>query len=173
MELIELKKESATEETYNKESRQTREKKIKVNNYYKQKNLKKKKIITPSCIITPNHINQTMNTATVNLEKQNLKKHTNQEDKTRNKKINYQFILQNLSKMVRKHGIFLDSTQNYNEIIAYHDYNVSVFLENKKILLSVRFIVGHYPEFKNKCNTHGNNISNLKSDFLFTSMFFA
>ena len=172
MELIELRRELATEETYDKESRQTREKKIQVNKYYKQRSRKKKKTTTTSGITTNNQI---MNTVTLNLDKQDLKKQNNkekiqkeninQDEKSKNKKINYQFILQNLSKMVRKDGIFLDSTQNYNEIIAYHDYNVSIFIENRKIWLSVRFIVGHYPDFKNKCHIHGNNISNFKSDF--------
>jgi ATP-dependent RNA helicase SUPV3L1/SUV3 len=174
MEFLVKEKEIQEEENYDKISRQTRTKQLKINNYFKQK--KRKKPINP--------ITKSINPEVSALVKQEGSKIIQNKEKkipasipnknreqasdrlpSENKRVNYQFIFQNLSKMIRKDGIFLEARDNYAQVYAFKDYNVSVIIENKKLSLGIRFNLGNYADYRVKCQEHGNNISELKRDF--------
>lgn len=153
---------------YDKESRQTREKTIQINKYFKDKQRKKKVTtsqMTSTALLTTPENKTELDKKTLNSNSQDLQPKPKNESNHKNSRINYQFIFQNLTKMVRKDGIFLDSANNYSDVSVFHDYNVCVHINNKKIWLSVRFPIGNFSEFKSKCQEHGNHLSQLKHDF--------
>lgn len=174
MELLLKEKEINNEEdNYDKISRQKRNEQLKINNYFKQK--KRKKTIATNVTQINTEVNTLVKQESKKIiqtkEKKILtstnknKEVTHQKVVSENKRVNYQFIFQNLSKMIRKDGIFLEAIDNYEQVHVFKDYNVSVTIENKKVSLGIRFNLGNYTEYKVKSKEFGNNISEFKRDF--------
>ena len=172
MEFLVKEKEIQEEENYDKISRQTRTKQLKINNYFKQKKRKKPTITKPInpevSALVKKESSKTIQTKEKKIPASIPNKQKEQASErlpSESKRVNYQFIFQNLSKMIRKDGIFLEARDNYAQVYAFKDYNVSVIIENKKLSLGIRFNLGNYADYKVKCQQFGNNISELKRDF--------
>lgn len=190
-----LLKEIPTGTDFGKESRSVREKKIKINNYYRQKRRKKKaEMTTPSnddeniVKFTPklqkdiemlneknlvNVLKDSKIKAVVHKPKDkaksNKKQKQHQGKKTENavpvaKNVDYSFIFNNLAKMIRKFGVFIETNPQFSVARTYRDANVNVVIAEKKISCVVRFCLGEYP-FSEKAKQFGNEIGEMKKDF--------
>lgn len=162
MEFLIIEKEIQKEENYDKISRQTRIEKLKINTYFKKKHKKTSPIIKTVNIDLKKESKEKKISPNTNT-KEAIEPNLNQTSE--NRKVNYQFIFQNLSKMIRKDGVFLEASNNYAQIHAFKDFNVPVIINSKKISLGIRFNIGNFSDYKIKCQQHGNNISDLKRDF--------
>lgn len=189
-----LLKEISTGTDYDKESRSIREKKIKINNYYRQKRRKKKtEMATPLdndniVQFTPklqkdiemlneesivSVLKETKNKNVIHKPKdkaKSIKKQKKFQGKkpeatlSTGKSIDYSFIFNNLSKMIRKFGIFIETNPQFSVARTYRDANVNVVIAEKKISCVVRFCLGEYP-FAEKAKQFGNEIGEMKKDF--------
>ena len=162
MEFLVKEKEIQKEENYDKISRHTRTEQLKINTYFKKKRKKPTPIITKPVIEFKKEIKEKKISPTTKTKETT---DSNVKQASENRKVNFQFIFQNLSKMIRKDGIFLEASNNYAQVYAFKDFNVPVIINNKKISLGIRFNIGNYSDYKMKCQQHGNNISDLKRDF--------
>ena len=142
---------------YEKESRFIREDNIKTNNFYKNKE-KKHKQLKP-VIHSVENINQK---PSINSTNSNSSTNTQKNKKTNRKVNNLQFIFQTVSKSFKKDGIFIYSDKPYNNIDIFKDSNVTLFIDNKKILISVRFLIGKFENFKNISTQYTNDVFKIK-----------
>lgn len=192
-----LLNEISTTVGYGKESRSIREKKIKINNYYKQKIRKNKtKMVTQNndkddivelapqltkeiemlkkeSIASVTNVSKAPKDKNVvhkpkdksrSNKKQRLLNKNAEKPVVNNKGTDYSFIFNNLSKMVRKFGIFIEANPQFTSVRTYRDANVNVIVAEKKISCVVRFCLGEYP-FAEKAKHFGNEIGEMKKDF--------
>lgn len=82
--------------------------------------------------------------------------------KTKN---NLQLMFHNLVKHYKKEGIFLDNKNGYHDISVMKDYNLTTTIGETKTTLTLRAIVGKYPNLKDIVIQHGTHFAPLKKDF--------
>jgi hypothetical protein len=80
-------------------------------------------------------------------------------------KTQLQMMFQSLQKILKKEGVFLETTPQFDTISAMKDYNVQTNIGKQKTSLSLRAIVGEYTNFKNLVLQNHGNFSLLKNDF--------
>lgn len=154
---------------YTKESRLTRQQTIERNNFYHKKNPKSMKYHQQLAQQTssPLSTQETKSTITAELKKELVKEvvdnHPPMKAKLKNQ---LQMMYQNLAKIMKKDGIFLETSSQYEHINVMKDYNVQIIgLKNKKIPLSVRACVGQWDEFRAVVLSSPQNFAQLKSAF--------
>lgn len=80
-------------------------------------------------------------------------------------KTTIQLMFQNISKHYKREGIFFDNSHGYDTIVIMKDFNVQTQIGKTKTNLTLRAIVGQYPNLKEIVSQHGTHFSPLKKDF--------
>lgn len=145
-------KEGEIEHEYIKESRIFRQEKIQLNKKHRKyrKNMTKK---SPQIV----KVEKT--------DKQQKEK-VGEEIKPKLKN-QLQMMYTNLSKIMRKEGIFIEASKSYENIYLRKDYNLQIVgLNNKEHKISVRAEVAIWKEFRKIVTETPNDFSRLKDEFV-------
>ncbi len=158
MDFSDLKPNNLTKEKldyeYIKESRIVREEAIHLNKKHRKpyKNMNKLQTTNTKKTPTPKQ-----------LEKNKIEKNTDIKPKLKNQ---LQMMFNNLGKIMKKEGFFIEANKSYENIHVFKDYNVSIVgLHSKKHQLSVRAEIGVWKEFRKNVVEAPNDFSGLKSNF--------
>lgn len=81
-------------------------------------------------------------------------------------KTQLQMMFNNLSKIMKKEGFFIETNQSYEQIVVMKDYNVQIDgYKDQKHQLSVRAIIGNWKEFRSIIASNPNEFVFVKSVF--------
>ena len=81
-------------------------------------------------------------------------------------KTQLQMMFNNLAKVMKKEGIFIETNQSYEQLSVMKDYNVQITgFKNKKHQLSVRAVIGQWRQFKSIVSANPNEFSLIKHEF--------
>lgn len=80
-------------------------------------------------------------------------------------KANIQLMFQNLSKHYKRDGIFFDNKKGYDNIAVLKDFNIHAQVGQTRTALTLRAVIGYYPDLKQMVMTHGTQFSPLKKHF--------
>lgn len=159
----------AYEKEYTKESRVTRNDTLNRKKNFQRKNPKPMKQTTMVEIKETSNTEFVANTVNTKNENQKKKKHkpklVTSEIKPKLKN-QLQMMYNNLSKVMKKEGYFIETTQSYEQIFVLKDYNLHISgLKDKRHQLSVRAVVGQWKEFKSIVSAYPNDFSIVKQGF--------
>ena len=150
---VQLVQEGEIENEYTKESRIVRKEIINLN----RKNRKPyKNMNTNKQVYVKKNKDKTI------LEKK-VEKNNELKPKLKNQ---LQMIYNNLAKIMKKEGYFLEINNGYENIQVLKDYNVSILgLHNKKYQLSVRAEIGVWKDFKSLVSANPSDFGLIKNNF--------
>ncbi len=158
---------------YTKESRITRNEKIKRKKFFQSKNPKAKQEILIKKPTTENEVNTLKNPNELQAVKQNSKKQNRDKKKPSDTplikpklKNQLQMMYNNLAKIMKKEGLFIETNQSYEHLYVMKDYNVQIYgFKNKRHQLSIRAVIGEWKEFKPFVAANPNDFSLIKHEF--------
>jgi hypothetical protein len=163
-----LPNQKTDQKEYTKESRLTRDKNIHKNNFYHKKNPKKQQQPQPPVAKKDSAKSESK---PVNKDSSSKKdnKHNGQQDSSGIKpklKNQLQMMFNNLAKIMKKEGLFIETNHSYEQISVMKDYNVQILgHKDKRHQLSVRAVIGQWKEFRGIVSANPNEFSTLKTAF--------
>lgn len=153
---------------YTKESRLKRNQVINNKNFYHKQNPKAQQA-HPSAKTDSKLEEQPLNNSSVSQKSKKPKtnKPTQSQPEIKPKlKNQLQMMYNNLAKIMKKEGLFLETNHSFEQITVMKDYNVQIMgQKNKKHQLSVRAIIGNWKEFRPLVSANPNEFSSIKTAF--------